>query len=284
MQVEVEGGVLMKDLQIRANGTTLRCRVEGPSSAQAILFSNCIATNLTMWDAQVAHFAARYQVIRYDARGHGSSLSTPAPYTLSTLVEDVRSLLDGLGVGSVHFVGLSLGGMVGQLFAARYPQRLLSIALCNTTARMKQDVWKGRIEAVREAGVGPQAEASLERWFSRSFRDSNPATVDRFRRMIHGTTCEGYVGSAAAIVETDGFSQLSRIATPTLVVVGRDDPSTPVSDAELLSERIAGSQLAVIEEAAHLPNVERPKAFNEILDQFLRRQSARNDQMGVGCI
>jgi 3-oxoadipate enol-lactonase len=270
----------MKDLQMRANGAMFRCRVEGPSSAQVLLFSNSLATDLSMWDEQAAYFSRQYQVVRYDARGHGESQSTPPPYSLSTLVEDVRSLLDGLGVGSVHFVGLSLGGMVGQLFAARYPQRLLSVALCDTAARMKRDIWEGRIDAVRKEGVAPQAEPSLERWFTKPFREKNPQVVDRFRKMIQGTSRDGYVGSATAIMEMDSGNQLSRIATPTLVVVGRQDPATPVSDAKLISQKIAGSQLAVIEDAAHLPNIEQSMDFNEILDDFLKRQSARSPEMG----
>jgi 3-oxoadipate enol-lactonase len=271
----------MKDLQVRANGAMFRCRVEGPSSAQVVLFSNSLATDLSMWDEQAAYFSRQYQVVRYDARGHGESQSTPPPYSLSTLVEDVRSLLDGLGVGSVHFVGLSLGGMVGQLFAARYPQRLLSVALCDTAARMKRDVWEGRIDAVRKEGIVPQAEPSLERWFTKRFRDKNPQVVDRFRKMIQRTSRDGYVGSATAIMEMDCLNQLSRIATPTLVVVGRHDPSTPVSDAELISQKVAGSQLAVIEDAAHLPNIEQSVNFNEILDDFLKQQSARSQEMGL---
>jgi 3-oxoadipate enol-lactonase len=270
-----------KDLQIRANGATFRCRVEGPLSAQVLLFSNALATDMSMWDEQAVYFSKNYQVVRFDARGHGGSQSTPPPYSLSTLVEDVRSLLDGLGVGSVHFVGLSLGGMVGQLFAARYPQRLLSVALCDTAARMKRDIWEGRIDAVRSEGIAPQVEPSLERWFTKPFRDKNPQVIGRFRKMIQGTSLDGYVGSATAIMELDSINQLSRIATPTLVVVGRHDPATPVNDAELISQKIAGSELAVIEDAAHLPNIEQSTNFNEILDDFLKRQSARSQAMGL---
>ena len=191
-------------------------------------------------------------------------------------MEDVRSLLDGLGVGAVHFVGLALGGMVGQLFAARYPQRLLSVTLCDTTARVKPDIWKGRIEAVRKEGVACEVEALLEQWFTPSFRKANPETIDRFRQMIENTSREGYLGCATAIMELEGLGHLSRIATPALVVAGRNDPATPVGDAQLLSERISGSQLALIEDAAHLPNVERPAAFNEILECFLQEQTARS--------
>jgi 3-oxoadipate enol-lactonase len=271
----------MKDLQMRANGATLRCRVEGPSSAQVLLFSNSLATDLSMWDEQAAYFSRKYQVVRYDGRGHGESQSTPPPYSLSTLVEDVRSLLDGLGMGAAHFVGLSLGGMVGQLFAARYPQRLLSVVLCDTAARMRREVWEERIAAVRSNGIDPQVEPSLERWFTKPFRDKNPQVIDRFRKMIRSTSRDGYVGSATAIMEMDSLNQLSRIATPTLVVVGRHDASTPVSDAELINQKIAGSQLAVIEDAAHLPNIEQSMKFNEMLDEFLQQQSAQSQEMGL---
>lgn len=271
----------MRDLQINANGTTLRCRVEGPASAQVLLLSNSLASDLSMWDAQAAFFSKSYQVIRYDTRGHGGSQVTPPPYSLSTLVEDVRSLLDGLGIGAVHFVGLSLGGMVGQLFAARYPQRLLSVALCDTAARMRRDIWEDRIADVRARGIGPQVETTLDRWFTKPFRESNPAVLDRMRDMVKATSVEGYVGCASAIMEMDNVGQLSRIATPALVMVGRQDPSTPVSEAELLHRKISGAQLAVIEDAAHLPNIEQTDAFNNILDRFLRQQGARNQELGL---
>jgi 3-oxoadipate enol-lactonase len=249
--------------------------VEGPSSAQAIIFSHTLAADLSMWDEQAAYFAHHYRVIRYDCRGHGQSGTTPPPFSLSMLVEDVRSLLDALGVEQVHFVGLSLGGMVGQIFAARYPQRLLSLVLCDTSARMDIDVWEDRIALARQSGIGELAEPTIERWFTKSFRDKNPAHVDRAREMILSTSVEGYIGASTAIRDMDNTTVLSRIATPTLVIVGRNDPSTPPSDAEVIRDKIAGSSLVIIEDAAHLSNIEQAEEFNKALEGFLQRQTSR---------
>ena len=263
----------MNDEFIRANGTTLRVRVEGPSNAPVLLFSNSLATDLSMWDDQVAVFAKFYRVVRYDTRGHGKSEAATPPYSLSTLVEDVRSLLDALGIDAVHYCGLSLGGMIGQLFAARYPQRLLSLALCDSAAKLRREVWEERIATAHKDGIGPLVEPSLGRWFTQPFRDKNPELIEGIRQMIHRTSVNGYIGSATAIMEMDNFPQLPRIATPTLIVVGGKDPATPPSDSELMHEKIAGSKMVVIEDAAHLPNIEQIDEFNNILGAFLRAQN-----------
>jgi 3-oxoadipate enol-lactonase len=265
----------MADQQIRANGITLRCRVEGPMSGQVIVFSNSLCTDLSMWDDQVALFSNRYRVIRYDARGHGESGSTPPPYTLSMLTEDVRSLLDALGIEQVHFVGLSLGGMVGQLFAVRYPNRLLSLALCDTSARMKREIWEERLALARREGLEATVEASLQRWFTKPYRDRNPAIIDRIRQMIRRTSLDGYLGCSTAIMNMDNIEQLPRIVARTLVLVGRQDPATPVSDAEILHAQIGGSRLAIIDDAAHLPNIEQTQAFNAKLEEFLQHDGVR---------
>ena len=263
----------MTDKQIHANGITLRCRVEGPPSAPSIILSNSLATDLAMWDGQAGRLSRSYQVIRYDARGHGESEASRPPYTLSTLVEDVRCLLDALGVEKAHYVGLSLGGMVGQMFAAHYPQRLLSLSLCDTSAIMNRAIWDERIELAQRLGIAPVVEPSLERWFTKKFRDSNSTVIEGFRQMIARTSLDGYLGSGSAIRDMNNIELLSQISTPTLIVVGRQDPSTPTSAAEQLHSKIANSSLVIIEEAAHLPNIEQARQFNEVLEEFLARQS-----------
>lgn len=258
--------------QIRANGISMGYRVDGLSSAPILLLSNGLATDMSMWDDQVAHFSSRYRIVRYDTRGHGDTPATAPPYTLSVLVEDLRSLLDALGANKVHFVGMSLGGMIGQLFAVRYPGRLLSLSLCDTAARMKRETWEGRIKQATVEGVAPLVEPSLVRWFTEPFRVTNPDLMDRVRRMINRTSTDGYVGCAGVVMAMDHVDHLARISTPTLVVVGRHDVSTPLSEAELMHANIAGSTLSVIEDASHLPNIEQAVEFNKILEAFLAAQ------------
>ena len=258
--------------RVPANGILMHCRVEGVASGQVMLFCNGLATDVSMWDPQIAHFASRYRIVRYDLRGHGETDSTQPPYSLSLLVEDLRSLLDALGVDQLHLVGESLGGMVAQAFAVRYPRRLMSLTLCDTAARTRREIWEGRIQQVRQKGVGPMVEPSLERWFTKPYRDSNPKVIDGVRRMIMKTTNDGYVGGAGVVMEMNHVEQLARISAPTLIVVGRQDVSTPVADAELMHSHIAGSRLSIIEDAAHLPNIEQAEEFNKVLQDFLLSQ------------
>ncbi len=260
--------------RIRANGIQMRYLVEGAPSGQIMLFCNGLATNMSMWDPQIAHFSGRYRIVRYDLRGHGESDSTQPPYTLSLLVEDLRSFLDALGFEQVHLVSESLGGMIAQAFAVRYPRRLMSLTLCDTSARIKRELWEGRIQQVLQEGIEPMVEPSLERWFTKPYRDANPDVTDGVRAMIRTTTSDGYVGGAGVVREMNHVEQLSRISTPTLIVVGRQDVSTPVAEAQLMHSHIVGSRLSIIEDAAHLPNIEKAQEFNRILEDFLLVQEA----------
>lgn len=264
----------MRFQSVRANGIQMRCVVEGPPSAQALLLCNGLATDLELWEPQVSEFSKAYRVIRYDTRGHGGTSTSPPPYSLSLLVEDLRSLLDALGVDQVHFAGMSLGGMIGQAFAVRYPHRLRSLVLCDTSARTRREIWEGRIQQVELEGVEPMIEPSIARWFTKPFRDANPALMDEIRQMIRRVSKDGYLGGARVVMEMDHVAQLAKISTPTLVIVGREDGSTPVADAQLMHEHITGSTLCVIDNAAHLPNLERPAEFNRVLNQFLSRLDA----------
>lgn len=264
----------MKAERVRANGILMRCVVEGPPSAQALLLCNGLATDLGMWEPQIDEFSKNYRVIRYDMRGHGGTAATPPPYSLSLLVEDLRSLLDALGVDQVHFAGMSLGGMVGQAFAVRYPHRLLSLVLCDTAARMRREIWEGRIKQVEIEGIEPMVEPSILRWFTKPFLEANPLLMDKIRQMIRRVSVEGYLGGARVVMEMNHVQQLAKISTPTLVIVGREDVSTPVAEAQLMHEHITGSALSVIDDAAHLPNIERPEEFNRALKQFLARLDA----------
>ena len=261
----------MKAEQVRANGILMQCRVEGPPSAQALLLCNGLATDMAMWDRQVSEFSKNYRVITFDTRGHGETSATPPPYTLSMLVEDTRSLLDALGIEQVHYVGMSLGGMVGQAFAIRYPQRLLSLSLCDTAAKTNREVWEARIKQVEVAGIAPMIEPSIVRWFTKPFRDANPALMDNIREMIKRVSHAGYLGGAGVVMEMNHVDKLDKISTPTLIIVGRQDSSTPVAASEEMHQHIAGAQLHIIEAAAHLPNIEQPEEFNRLLKQFLSR-------------
>ena len=234
------------------------------------MLSNSLMSNLSMWDAQVPALARRYRVLRYDIRGHGATEATPPPYSVELLVDDARALLDALNIASVHFIGLSLGGMIGQLLAVRHPTLLKSLVLCDTSSHMPPEtLWEDRIRTAEDKGLEAVVPAAIERWFTAPFRERNTAEVERIGRMIRETDLAGYVGCCRAIQAMDQTALLSAITTPTLIIVGADDPSTPVVASEIIHRAIEGSELIVLENAAHLANIEQTEAFNRAVIAFL---------------
>jgi 3-oxoadipate enol-lactonase len=235
-----------------------------------VLLSNSLGSNLTMWDDQAAPLARQYRVVRYDVRGHGQSEVTPGPYSLEDLGRDAVELLDLLGIERAHFCGLSLGGMVGMWLGVHAPERLNSLVLANTSAKLGPPaMWNERIDIVRSQGLAPIAEMVLQRWFTPSFQSSSPSAVARCRQMLLSTPPEGYASCCAAIRDMDQVDAISRITVHTLVIVGDQDPSTPPSHGELIAGQIAGAKIARLP-AAHLSNIEAAPAFNVALLEFLR--------------
>lgn len=211
-------------------------------------------------------------MLRYDTRGHGKTSAPPAPYTLELLADDLVALMDALGIERVHFVGISLGGMVGQVFALGHPERLASLVLCDTTSHYSPDArpaWEERIRTVREKGMEAMVEPTLARWFTPAFRAQRPDMMKRVAAMIRATPVEGYIGCCHAIPRIDTRTRLQEIRCPTLVIVGEEDPGTPVAMARAIHEAIPGSRLAVIPQASHLCNLEQTVVFNRILRDFL---------------
>ncbi|MHB9149697.1 MAG: 3-oxoadipate enol-lactonase [Thermoleophilia bacterium] len=259
---------------ITAKGIDINYELTGDPDAPVITLSHSLATDLSMWDPQTAELRARFRVLRYDTRGHGGTTVPPGPYSLEQLAEDARALLDALAIDRTHFVGISMGGMIGQTLALTHPEILESLVLCDTTASLPPEagpIWAGRMEAARVGGMQRHVETTVGRWFTPGFISANPDTVDRVRAMIRDTPVEGYIGCAEAIKRLDLLGRLATITTPTLVVVGADDPGTPPAAARAIQERIPGAELAVIESASHLCNIEQPEAFNRTLLGFLER-------------
>ena len=262
-------------MKIAADGTEIHCILEGPAGAPVVTLSHSLAADLHMWDAQAEALAGRYRVLRYDLRGHGASGAPPAPYSLGQLAEDVRRLLAALSVDRTHFVGLSLGGMIGQVLALESPSLLQSLTLCDTSSRVTPEagpIWEERIETARRHGLAPLVDPTLERWFTPRFFRERPEEVERIRGMIRSTSVEGYVGCCRAIAGLDVADRLPEIRTPTLILLGDDDPGMPVAAARAMQERIPGAEMAVLPAAKHVSNIEQAEAFNQALTAFLARQ------------
>ena len=258
-------------MKITANGIGIRYEFEGPETAPVVVMSHSLAANVAMWDDQMPILSG-YRVLRYDTRGHGGTDAPDGDYTLDQLAGDVLGLLDALEIEKAHFVGLSMGGMVGQTAALADPGRFLSLSLCDTSSRVPPQMrvlWGERMAVARAEGMESLVDSTIDRWFSPEFRAAEPGKVDRVREMVRATAVAGFTGCCAAIRNLDLTDRLSAIGIPTLLIVGEHDPGTPVAAHEVIRDRIEGSRLVVIDGARHFTNVETADTFNETLGAFL---------------
>ncbi len=261
-------------MNIVVNGISVNYTLEGPASGPVITMSNSLASNLSMWEPQLPVLTSRYRVLRYDTRGHGGTEATAGPYSLDELTDDVHALLQALGVTRTHFIGLSMGGMIGQIMAIKYPQTLQSLVLCDTMSRVPTEakpMWDDRIHTAETGGMAALVEPTLARWFTEPFRQKGSPVLDQVRTMIRTTPPRGYIGCSHAIAALNLTDHLKAITLPTLIIVGEDDPATPVAASRVIHEQIKGSELVILKSAAHLSNLEQPEAFNQALTAFLSK-------------
>ena len=241
---------------------------DGLAEAPALLFSNSLSSNLTMWDEQVAALAGRFRIIRYNGRGQPGSVATPGPYTMAQLGQDALAILDALGVETARFCGLSMGGMVGLWLLTHAPARIEQAVLANTAAYMgPASLWQGRIRLAREGGITATVEPTVTRWFRPEIHRGDPALIERMRAMIRTTPLEGYVACCEAIRDMDQRESMRAIARPTLVIVGEHDVATTPADGQVIHEAIAGSKLVSLP-AGHISAVELPEEFTRGLSEF----------------
>lgn len=254
---------------IDADGCKINVQIDGPEDAPAIILSNSLGTNLGMWDEQAKALSEKFRVIRYDQRGHGKSGAPKGPYTIDRLGKDVIAILDGLKIAKAHFLGLSMGGTTGMWLARMAPGRFNKIILSNTGARIgTQDVWNTRITTVLSKGMSAVVDATIERWFSKNFRDGNSPAVPAVRKMLMTTPAHGFAGCSAAIRDADQRWGIGDVKLPTLVIVGTLDPGTPPAGGEEIARRIPGAKIARLE-AAHLSNLEKSEQFTAEVQKFL---------------
>lgn len=246
----------------------LRAGVQG---APTLVFINGLGTDHRIWDDVVAALPLGPSVLLYDLRGQGLSEPGAAPYDLPALAAELEQLLQQLGLGPVIPVGFSLGGLVAQAFAHRYPERLRALILCATSGRIASaEVWQQRAAQVREGGLAAIADASMERWFSRAFREQQPHQVRGYRRLLLGSEPGSYLAAVGVLAETDLFACASGIALPTLLVAATADVATPPDGMRQLAAQIRGSRLEVLEGVGHLLGVEQPQALAACIERFLK--------------
>ena len=241
----------------------------GPPDAPVLVFANSLGTTLRMWDPQLSALRDQFRIVRYDHRGHGSSPVPPGPYTIADLGADLLALLDRLEVGRADLCGLSLGGMAAMWLAAEVPQRVRRLALLSTSAALgPPEYWVQRAAAVSAGGMAAISESVVARWFTPPFARREPDLIDEMQVMLEKTPALGYAACCAAIERLDLVDRLSDIQAETLVIAGAVDPAVPPQHAERIAASISRARLVVLDQAAHLLNIERAAAVNALLMDF----------------
>jgi 3-oxoadipate enol-lactonase len=255
--------------ELSIGGEAFHVVIEGDENAPVLMLSNAIGTNLHMWDQQVPAFLGHYRVLRYDSRGHGSSVVSEGPYSIADLGKDALAILDALNLDKVDFLGLSLGGIVGQWLLTHAPKRIGKAVLADTASQLAPaDLWNSRIQTVLQDGMEAVVSGTIEHWFTKGFRDSNAEQIALIEDMILKTPPQGYAATCAALRDVDLREAVRSIQAPVLVMVGRHDDITPPGIGALMTSSMPKAKLVTLE-AAHLSNVEDPDQFAEKALEFL---------------
>ena len=241
---------------------------EGDPTGPCVVFSNSLGTNLHLWDPIMPYLPKGLRLIRYDKRGHGESTVPDSPYQMGKLIHDVERLLDHLKVQDCVFVGLSIGGIIAQGLATKRMDLIRAMVLSNTGAKIgTKELWQERIDTALSVGLEPMADAVMERWFSKSFRET-PA-INAWRAMLVSTPAHGYAGCSAAISGTDFYAATAALKLPTLAIAGTEDGATPPDLVRETQELISGSRFHLMRGAGHLPCAEQPQEYAKVLADFL---------------
>ena len=253
----------------RVNNVALHWREDGDPEGRPVVFANSLGTDLRLWDAIVPLLPRGLRIIRFDKRGHGLSSCPAAPYSMEALIGDAEALLDHLGVRDCLFVGLSIGGMIAQGLAARRPDLLRAAVLSNTAARMgTAEMWADRIATIEAGGIEALAGPILERWFGPAFRETDE--LEAWRNMLVRTPKEGYLGCCHALAGADLTERTRALRLPVLAIAGTEDGASPPDLVRATADLVEGARFEEIAGAGHLPCVEAPGRYAEILNAFIK--------------
>ncbi len=246
-------------------------RIDGAAGKPTLVFANSLGSDLRIWDDVSARLLPHVRVIRYDLRGHGLSEAPEPPYSAADLALDVIGILDAVKVPQAILCGVSVGGLIAQSVALKHPDRVRALILSDTGARIgTAEAWQQRIDKVCDSGVESLVQMTMERWFSAGFRERCGADMRGYSIMLRQTSVEGYVGTCAALRDTDFREATAQIKQPTLVLCGAEDIATPPELGRELAGSISGAQFSLIESAGHLPCVEQPEMVAQRMVQFFR--------------
>jgi 3-oxoadipate enol-lactonase len=251
-------------------GHTIHYKVEGDVDGPPLVFINSLGTDLRMWDDVVSRLDGRFRIIRYDKRGHGLSDCPPGPYKIQDFSADLVGLLDYLEIEKTVVVGISVGGMVAIDFAAEWPERVSSLVLCDTEAKIgTAELWQERADTVRQHGMAFLVDAILSRWFAPAYIEENKAIYFGYSNLLTRMPIEGYGGTCEALRDADLISEAATITAPTLVLCGADDMATKPELVRGLCDLIPNAQYQEIPGAAHLPCVEQPEITAALIAEFV---------------
>lgn len=260
---------------VRVNNIVLHHQLTGDRAKPALVFSNSLGTDFRIWDAVVERLKDRFFILRYDKRGHGLSEATPAPYALTDHVDDLAALLDHFKIASAAVVGLSVGGMIAQGLAARRPDLVAALVLSNTAHKIGTEArWNERIDTVRTGGIEAISSGVLKLWFTEAYRAPDNADFVGYRAMLERAPVEGYIGTCAALRDADLTESTRALRIPVLCIAGDQDGSTPADLVRSMADLIKGAEFRVIENAGHIPNIERPQAVANLIGTFLKQARA----------
>ena len=249
----------------------------GPPGADVVCLAHALAADSGMWTEQVpALIAQGLRVLRVDMRGHGGSPPPAGDATLDELAGDIAAVLDALGIARVHFVGLSIGGMIGQALGLRHGAKVASLMLCESPPASLPNVaqiWAPRIAAVTAAkSCAPIADGTMERWLTPTFKARHAHRFEQIRATVTATDPAGYLGCIHALSHFDFTRELPSLRVPAMALYGEDDAASSAEENERLASLIPGGRFVPFAGARHLPNVEAPDRFNRILLDWIAAQ------------
>jgi 3-oxoadipate enol-lactonase len=258
-------------MKIKANGITFNCEIEGPEGAPWLVFSNSLATNLSMWDPQAADLHRSFRLLRYDQRGHGGTDAPEGRYTYATLLADALALFDALGIARAHFCGLSMGGATALGLAELHPDRVDRVVVCDSPAMStpaSAQQWEERILAAQKGGMEALVESTMARWFPPEIHAAKPPYLDEVRAMIRATPVNGFTGCSTALADHDYNTAVATVTRPVLFIAGSKDGVTPAAMKDM-NARLKGSRYVELEGAGHISNLDRPAEFTRAVREFL---------------
>lgn len=270
-------GAALQDRYVQSCLGGLHVRVGG--NGPAILFWPSLLMTGSMWAEQARYFADRYTVILVDPPGHGDSQALHRMFRFEDCAHSIEQILDTLGIERAHLVGNSWGGMIGGTFAALHPGRAGASVLMNATAsraNMRQTVeFRLLTEIVRLLGRfrEPLTTRAVKAFVGPTIMRERPQVEQAIRAELRDLNVDSVYWAVNSVVPArpDQRELFGRIGTPILVVAGREDPTFPVAETELMAEAIPGAEFVIMENTGHLAALERPDEVNALIDEFLKR-------------